>query len=130
MHELSIIQKIIDAADRAARENGISKVKTLRLRLGQMAAANPEQLKFGFATYAKGSALEKADLAIEEIAVVLKCQNCGRSFGDARFDDREFAHTIAHAPAAYFPPPCPACGGSDSAIISGREMELVEILGD
>lgn len=130
MHELAIVQKIVNAANKAAEDNGIKSVKVLRLRLGQMAAAHPEQLNFGFATYAKGSRLENARLEIEEVAVVLKCQKCGHEFHDKRFDDHDFAHSVAHAPLAYMPEACPKCGSEGSDIIRGKEMELIDLEGD
>lgn len=130
MHELAIVQKIIAAADKAAKENNIDRVSVLRLRLGQMAAAHPDQLNFGFATYAKGSRLEGAKLEIEEVKVELKCPKCGHLFGDARFNDHEFAHTVAHAPMAYTSPNCPKCGANDATVVHGQEMEMINLDGE
>jgi len=130
MHELAIVQKIVSAANSAAEKNGIAHVKRLSLRLGQVAAAHPDQLNFGFQTYAKGTRLSAAKLEIEEIKVLLECKNCHHRFGDARFDDHEFAHTIAHAPMAYTPPLCPKCNSEGAKIIKGQEMELVSIEGE
>ena len=130
MHELSIVQKIVAAANTAAEKNHISQVKTLKLRLGQMAAASPDQLNFGFETYDKGTRLAKAKLHVEEVKVLLECQNCRCQFGDPRFEDQDFAHTIAHAPMAYTPPPCPKCKNEDSRIVRGQEMELIGLEGE
>lgn len=130
MHELAIVQKIVTAADKAAEANGISRVKKLRLRLGQMAAAHPEQLEFGFKTYAKGSRLEGTILEIEEIKIDLECDKCGSHFPDDRFNDHDFAHTVAHAPLAYLPPPCPECGSEGAKVVAGREIELVNLEGE
>ncbi len=130
MHELGIVQKIVAAADKAAEKNNIAHVKVLRLRLGQMAAAHPDQMQFGFETYAKGSRLEGAKLCIEDVKVELQCQRCSQKFGDPRFDDHEFAHTMAHAPIAYMAPRCPKCNAENPKIIHGQELELVEIEGE
>lgn len=130
MHELAIVQKIVNAANKAAEENGIKAVIVLRLRLGQMAAAHPEQLNFGFATYAKGSRLENAKLVIEEVKVTLKCDKCGHEFHDTRFDDQDFAHEVAHAPLTYMPEACPKCGSESSDIICGKELELIGLEGE
>lgn len=130
MHELAIVQRIIAAADTAAAKNKINKVVCIRLKLGQMAAAQPEHLRFCFETYAKGSRLDGAKLIIEEVGVQLACDNCGNIFGDRRFDDADFAHAIAHAPIAYIPPPCSKCGAEGSKITSGNEMELISLEGD
>jgi hydrogenase nickel incorporation protein HypA/HybF len=118
------------AANAAAEKHDIKRVKTIRLKLGQMAAAHPKQLAFGFETYAKGSRLEGARLEIEELPLVLKCDDCGMRFGDKRMDDHDFAHDIAHAPMTYLPPPCPSCKGESIRITQGQEMELVDIEGE
>lgn len=130
MHELAIVQKMVATADKAAEANNINSVKVLRLRLGQMAAAHPEQLSFGFQTYAKGTRLENAKLDIEEIKIELECNRCRTLFGDPRFDDHEFAHTIAHTPLTYLPPKCPKCSSDSASIKRGREMELVDLTGE
>ena len=130
MHELGIAQKIVAAVENAAKKNNINRVASIRLRLGQMSATHPDQLKFGFDTYAKDSSLVKAKLVIEEVKVELECEKCRVRFGDKRFDDHEFAHTIAHAPVTYDPPKCPKCGTGRAKIIYGQEMELVDIEGD
>lgn len=129
MHELAIVQKIVNAANTAAEKNNIKRVKVLRLRLGQMAAAHPEQLQFGFETYAKGSRLEGAEFEIEEVRVELECNKCHVLFNDPRFDDDDFAHTIAHAPLAYLPPMCPN-GHEGAKIVKGQEMELIDLEGE
>ena len=130
MHELAIAQKIIAAADKAAEKNGIKSVRILRLRLGRMAAAHKEQLEFGFATYAKGSRLENAKLEVEEVMVELECERCRMLFNDVRFEDHDFAHTVAHAPMAYIAPACPKCGSEGAKVVRGQEMELIDLEGE
>lgn len=129
MHELSIVQKIVAAADEAAQKNAITHVRVIHLRIGKMSAAHPEQIRFGFNTYAKGSRLEGANLIIDEVDVALECKGCGHIFGDKRFDDHDFAHTIAHAPMIYVAAHCPACG-CEAKIARGNELELVDIEGE
>jgi hydrogenase nickel insertion protein HypA len=130
MHELSIVQKIITAVEAAAEKNGIAHVKVVRMRIGQMAAAGATQLQIGFKAFTKGNRLENAGLEIEEVKVRLKCKKCAHVFADARFDDHNFAHTIAHAPQTYTPPDCPRCSGKNAIIVNGQEMELLGIKGD
>ncbi|PIR17908.1 MAG: hypothetical protein COV46_02195 [Deltaproteobacteria bacterium CG11_big_fil_rev_8_21_14_0_20_49_13] len=130
MHELTIIRKVVVAADRAAEANNIAHVKVLRLRMGQMAAVYPDQISFGFLTYAKGTRLEKAKLEIEKVKVLLECYQCLTLFGDERFEDHGFAHAIAHAPLTYLPPKCPKCSSERIGIKNGREMELVDLAGE
>ena len=130
MHELAIAQKIAIAAEEAAKNNNISRVKLVHLKLGQMAAAHQEQLQFGFDTYAKNERLEGAKLVIEEVKVELHCAECGINYFDERFEDHDFAHAIAHAPFTYQPKICPRCGSANVKVIHGQEMQLTSIEGD
>ncbi|MFH0800181.1 MAG: hydrogenase maturation nickel metallochaperone HypA [Pseudomonadota bacterium] len=130
MHELSIAQTIIETVAEKAVENGFTKVASAKLRIGKMAAFQREQLEFCLSSYEKAPALEGMSFDIEEVPVELACAPCGKRFADSRFDDCEFAHHIAHAPALYLPPDCPACSSGDVSVVAGREMELSSIEGE
>lgn len=129
MHELSLAQRIIEIIEEQAIQNRFRRVTSARLKIGRMAAFQKEQLEFCLSTYEKDEALEGMAFEVEEVPVRLTCGPCGHLYTDDRFDDEEFAHEVAHAPALYGPPPCPACGSGEVAIASGRELELVSIEG-
>lgn len=129
MHELAIAQRIIGVIEDEAAKNCITRVTSARLRIGRMAAFQKEQLEFCLASYEKAGTLEGMAFEVEEVPVELVCAACGKRFVDNRFDDEAFAHEVAHAPALYAPPPCPACGAAETEIIAGREMELASIEG-
>lgn len=130
MHELSLAQKIIETIEEEANKNGMTKVRSAKLKIGKMAAFQKEQLEFCLKTYEKTNMLEDMIFEIEEVAVELECNSCHQKFVDARFDDDEFAHEVAHAPALYIPPPCPSCASEDISMIKGQEMELTSIEGE
>ncbi len=130
MHELSIAQKIIETIEEEANKSGLERVISAKLKIGRMAAFQKEQLEFCLVTYEKTDMLEDMRFEIEEVPVGLKCKACGQEYLDARFDDAEFAHDIAHAPALYIPPPCPSCSSDDVTMVSGNEMTLVSIEGE
>lgn len=130
MHELSIARRIVEVIEDEAEKNGIARVSRAKIKIGKMAASQREQLEFCLSSYEKNAALEGMKFEIEETPVSISCNACGRIFGDGRFDDEEYAHHIAHAPALYIPPGCPACQSQDVSIISGREMELGSIEGE
>jgi hydrogenase nickel incorporation protein HypA/HybF len=130
MHELSIAQKIIETIEAEAQKNNIAKVTSAKLKIGKMAAFQKEQLEFCLNTYEKNESLKDMRFEINEIPVELSCRRCGMRFRDERFNDHEFAHDIAHAPALYIPPECPSCKSNDVTVISGSEMELTSIEGE
>ncbi len=130
MHELSICQKIIETIENEAVKNGMSKVRSAILRVGKMAAFQKDQLGFCLSTYEKSEMLAGMTFEIEEVPVELECNACHQRYVDARFDDDEFAHSIAHAPGLFIPPPCPVCTSDDVAMIAGDELTLVSIDGE
>lgn len=130
MHEFKIAQKVIEIIETKAKHNAIAKVKVARLRIGRMAAFQKEQLEFCLSSFGKNDALEGVKFEIDEVPVGIQCKVCGHCFTDEHFNDAEFAHTIAHAPGLYSPPPCPSCSSEKGTIISGEEIELISIEGE
>jgi hydrogenase nickel incorporation protein HypA/HybF len=130
MHELAIAQKIIETIEEEANKNGMTKVRSAKLKIGKMAAFEKEHLEFCLKTYEKTNLLEDMEFEIEEVPVELICKSCAQKFLDARFDDEEFAHEISHAPALYVPPSCPVCSSEDVTMTSGNEMMLISIEGE
>jgi hydrogenase nickel incorporation protein HypA/HybF len=48
MHEISIIESILEVADEKAREVNSPSIKVIQLRLGQFTAISREALEFAF----------------------------------------------------------------------------------
>jgi hydrogenase nickel incorporation protein HypA/HybF len=110
MHEFSIASSIIDIVNRTARENGISRVTRVTVRVGELRLVLPESLKFAFRVCAKGSVAENGEIQIEKVPATGKCSSCGNEFRVGSF---QFV--------------CPSCGSADMSIVSGEEL-LVESL--
>lgn len=130
MHELALIQKIVENAGATAKKANLKKVFVIRMRVGKMSGLGTEHLNFLFDTYEKDPSLENSRLEIEEIPVELECTECKHKFIDERFDDHDFAHSVSHAPRAYLPPPCPKCRSEGPGLIRGRELELIDLEGE
>ena len=105
MHELGLMQNIIDTVQDYARKNNVTKVVKVMLEVGQVSGVVPESLEFCFEVCTKQTTLEGAQLEIERIAAKGKCKTCGESFDLLAF-------TFS----------CPKCGGTDWEMISGREL--------
>jgi len=85
-------------------------VKSVKVKVGRLAAVIPDSLEFCFDAIRKGTPLEDAKLFIENVAIVVHCQVCGH---ESEIEKFEFQ--------------CLNCGGSDLKIISGDELKVVEI---
>lgn len=105
MHELGLMQNIVDTVQDYARKNNVSKVIKVMLEVGQVSGVVPESLEFCFEVCTKQTVLEGALLEIERIDAVGKCKTCGEGFD-------LLTHSFS----------CPKCGGTDWEMISGREL--------
>ena len=107
MHELAIAQSVVAIADRHAAGR---KVTCVELRVGHLRQVVPSALAFAFQLVSDGTALEGAELRIEEVPAAGVCRACGT---ETEFPD--------------FPLSCTGCGGLDVEVIRGEEL-LVDSL--
>lgn len=116
MHELSIAYSLVQTAEAAAAEAGVSRVDVLHLKLGEMSGVVDDALLFGYDVATQGTCLEGSRLAIEKVPVVIYCPTC----------DAE--HELPNIQLFR----CPVCDTPVRDIRQGREIELVslEILDD
>lgn len=110
MHELGIAQGILDIVGRYVPAQRQSAVRTVRVRVGAMAGVVADSLEFCFSAIVRDSPFPEARLAIECIPTRGKCGSCGSDF---------------EIPGAFFL--CPGCGGGDVRLVSGRELDVVDI---
>jgi hydrogenase nickel incorporation protein HypA/HybF len=111
MHEMGIAMQIIEIATAslpAGMEN--VKIEKVNLKIGKLAAVVPASLRFCFEIAARDTPLREADLHIEEVPVVVKCNNC---------------HTQHVIDKAVFR--CQKCNSGSVDIISGRELDVESI---
>jgi len=107
MHELSIAISIVETAAEEVQRHG-GRVEVVHLRLGALSGVVKDALLFSWDLACADTPLAGARLEIEEIPVCVWCAACKfeRILGDG-FDLR-----------------CPVCGGSDTEVRRGRELEL------
>ena len=107
MQELAIADSVVRIACSHA---GDRKVTRVTVKVGHLRQVVPSALRFAFELVAQGTAVQAAELDIEEIAAAGRCRDCGST-------------TVL----ASFPLQCAACGGLDLDLIAGEEL-LVESL--
>ena len=107
MHELSIAESIVRVADRHAAGRDVLKVT---VRIGHLRQVVPDALEFAFALVAEGTAVEGAELDLEEVPAAGICRTCGI---ETELDG--------------FPLACEGCGGVDLELTRGEEL-LVDSL--
>jgi hydrogenase nickel incorporation protein HypA/HybF len=111
MHELSIVESVVDAVTETAARYPGAKVKSVKLRVGVLAAVVRESLEFCWELATVGTALAGASLIVNSVPIVLHCAACGR---DAEVEGVQSLR-------------CPNCGELAGDLRQGREMEIESI---
>ncbi len=112
MHELSIMQNILDIAVEFAEKNNANKIIKINLEIGELSGFVPEWMQDYFGFVSEGTIADKAQICIEWTPAIIKCRSCGNESRLAK-DNQSFS--------------CPSCEGTDIEIISGREYYIKSI---
>ena len=112
MHEIAIVESIIDIISTEMKKHNMTRVETIKLRIGEMSHVMPDALTFSFDVSSKGTSLEGAKLIIETVPTKGRCKGCGTEFTIKDTFDI-----------------CPECNGISYEIISGKELEIAEFDG-
>jgi hydrogenase nickel incorporation protein HypA/HybF len=113
MHELAIAESLLRIVQDESRKHGLQRVNQVRVRIGQLSTIVPRALSFSFEAISQGTLAEGAHLAMEMVPVTAHCQDC-----DADFEIENYLFL------------CPQCGGTLVMLLSGRELEIVDIEGE
>lgn len=109
MHELSVAHAVISTVVDALPSPD-ARVTQVRLRIGMLSGVVPQALEFAYDVAAQGTQLADAVLVIERSPIVIACPDCGvQELQDAR----KFI--------------CPSCSNPCGDVISGKEMEILDI---
>lgn len=111
MHEMGIALQVIEIAAASIPENlRGARVVRVNLTVGKLSAVVSDSLRFCFEAASKETPLEGAELAIDEVDVVARCNAC---------DHRWTIETPAFS--------CPRCKSGNITLISGRELDIRSI---
>jgi hydrogenase nickel incorporation protein HypA/HybF len=110
MHEMAIVQSVIDIVLQEMDRHGVEKLKTIHLAIGRMSAIVPEQMKMCFDILTTDHKLAGANLNIREVPLTYRCRDCDQEFTSEGITFN-----------------CPYCEGRDPEIIFGRELKIESI---
>ena len=111
MHELVIVEGILDVVLPEVKKTDAKKILAIRLRVGELSGIVPSCLHEYFSIASQGTMAEGAELILLPVPIRIHCPDCGAESVITRGMDV-----------------CPRCGGRRFRIISGREyfVESVE----
>jgi hydrogenase nickel incorporation protein HypA/HybF len=110
MHEVGIILNTLEAAEKAARAAGATRIHELRLRIGRMTGVVPEALVSAFEVVREGTMAAEARLSIETVPATCWCQRCGEEFVSEDLLSE-----------------CPRCHDLSGELRRGLELELASL---
>ncbi len=112
MHELSVIQSVLDIVIDYATKANAKQVKQINLEIGELSGFIPEWIQNYFDFVSKDTISEKAKLNIKQIPAKFKCLECKKEFGIKK-GKLEFI--------------CPKCKSKDVDLLQGREYLIKSI---
>lgn len=111
LHELGIVYHIIRDVENVARANGVRRVSSVTLLLGEVSGVVPDLLLEAWRWAAdKKSITEGAELIVEPVEAVTHCEACGRDYA-----------TVEHGKT------CPQCGSGETYLLQGQEVMIKQI---
>ncbi len=110
MHELSIVQNILDIAESEVRKNNLIRITKIKLKIGEMSGVVVDSINFCFEAIKKNTIARDAELSIEYMPLMGRCKECGADF---RIKDYQFV--------------CERCNGNKIGLIGGKELQIEEL---
>ena len=107
MHELSLATELVSQLSDVLTREGAQKAVEIRVAIGAMSGVERVPFEFAFPVAAEGTPIEGAKLVIEEVALKLRCHDCGL---ESTTDDPIMV--------------CPSCGSMAVEIIEGKELTI------
>lgn len=110
MHEMSLVESVLEIIEDAAVRQGFSRVKTVWLEIGKLACVEAEALRFSFDAVMRDSIAQDARLEIIELPGEGWCERCAC----------DVAMSALHEA-------CPNCGDFKLAVTGGDQMRVREL---
>ena len=110
MHEMSIVQSLLSIVEEEMIKNNATTLRSVKVKIGEMSGVVPEALSTCFEILTAKSDMKGAVLKMDITPLAGFCIKCKKDF---KVVDYIFS--------------CPECSSTDIDIISGREMEIVEL---
>lgn len=107
MHEMAIVQSVLDIAFSEAEKHSARKINKIKLRIGELSGVVRDSIEFAFEVLRQGTPAEEALLEIEPVPLKVVCRECGPA--ETKAGDLTLI--------------CGTCGNG-LEIVSGREMKV------
>ncbi len=113
MHELPVMNSILDIVIRHAQANQVNRVVKIYLKVGVLCDLEDKWMQHYFGYVAKDTVAQGAALEIERVPVTMKCNACNATFTP----DMEKEKKIV----------CPQCASEKCTLIDGNKYFLANM---
>lgn len=110
MHELAVTRDILDIVCRNVPVEVRPLVQTIRIRVGDEAGIVTDSLQLCFSALLPETDFPAAHLIVEHTPFTVRCATCHESFH------------VQNGSVL-----CPKCGGIETTVLSGTELQVVDI---
>lgn len=111
MHELSIVQSIVDLAEEEMKKHHAHAIDKIELEIGTLAGIEFDALDFAWEVGVRNTALQTAERVVNRIQAKAKCLECGCEY-----------------PVMEAFEPCPACGDVFVEYLTGKELKVKSLV--
>ena len=111
MHELGVVIEIIKTVENFAQKNGLKKIDTLVLQIGELSSMIPRYIEALYPAAVQGTLLQETELKIEILPGNAICTRCNKVFNLIESNNK-----------------CSNCGSEDLELLCGKEFMIKEIV--
>jgi hydrogenase nickel incorporation protein HypA/HybF len=112
MHEFSLVVRLLEIAEEAARKEGADRIDAIHVAIGVLAGVVPEALEFAFGGARLGTRAADARLEVTYLPAIAYCAACQSEF---ELDNR-FGIAV-----------CPVCDTPSADLRQGRELHVTHL---
>ncbi|MGH3159361.1 MAG: hydrogenase maturation nickel metallochaperone HypA [Streptosporangiaceae bacterium] len=106
MHELAIVESVVDAVTARLPD---AKISSVRLEIGVLSGVVADALRFSFELATEDTNLQGATLEITNIPGRCRCRACGREFAP----DGQILLC--------------GCGSADAEVLAGQDLKIASV---
>jgi hydrogenase nickel incorporation protein HypA/HybF len=110
MHEMSIVEALLDSVREQLRAYPDGQVRAVCVRVGQLRQIEPQMLEFCYNAAVRGTPLEGSRLEIQQVEAAARCDVCSLEFA---VEENWFE--------------CPRCHSTNARLLRGDELLLTSI---
>ena len=110
MHELPVIEKILDIVLNTAHKHQITEIRAINLEVGELSHLEQEWMQHYFDYLSQDSIAQGAKLKIDKIPAKMRCSEC--------------ENELAAYSGSCLQQNCTFCGSTDLKLISGNEYYI------